>query len=418
MTLGCETKTAPPPTAARQPAAEETPRTTAASLADNTPPGAPNEFIPPKLTADELAAGWISLFDGDSLFGWDVPEGTNWRVEDQCIVADDGERSLLTTPFEFADFEFRCDFHLSEGGNSGVFLRTSREGNNPETQSYELNICDSHDSFPTGSFVARHKAENVPAVEGAWHTFFVRFEGKQVVVQLDGKQIVDFTDETENARSRGVIGLQMNSGRIAFRNVHLKPLGGRDLFNGKDLSGLRLVPGAVTKFTVEEGLLHAEDGPGFLETEDAFGDFILQVDANINDEKAIADKRPANSGIFFRAQPGTEKAPSHGYEMQIQHNFDDGDRGKPSDFGAGGIYRRQPARYVVGNNNEWVTQTLIAEGPRFATFVNGYQVLYWEDTRKPDENPRKGLRLEPGHISIQGHDPTTMLDIRKLTITE
>ena len=113
----------------------------------------------------------------------------------------------------------------------------------------------------------------------------------------------------------------MNSGRVAFRNVFLKPLHTSELFNGQDLSGFRDVPGGKGAFTVVEGLIHAEGGPGFLETEQTFGDFILHVEANIQDEKAIADGRPANSGVFFRAMAGTEKAPSHGYEMQIQHDI-------------------------------------------------------------------------------------------------
>ena len=375
-------------------------------------------YVAPALTEEELRAGWISLFDGATLFGWDVPETANWRVEDGCIVADAGEVSLLTTPFRFADFELRCDFHLASGGNSGVFLRTAAEPRSPAVDTYELNIADVHPSHPTGSLVGRFVAENVPAVEGDWHTFHIVCDGSRIVVKLDDEQIVDFDDQTENARSEGTIGLQMNSGRVAFRNVFLKPLHTSELFNGQDLSGFRDVPGGKGAFTVIEGLIHAEGGPGFLETEQTFGDFILHVEANIQDEKAIADGRPANSGVFFRAMAGTEKAPSHGYEMQIQHDYQNGDRAQPLDFGSGGIYRREPARYVVADNNTWFTETLIAQGNHFATFVNGYQVLDWTDTRPPDPNPRKGQRLEAGHLSLQGHDPTTLLDFRSLRIHE
>jgi hypothetical protein len=51
-------------------------------------------------------------------------------------------------------------------------------------------------------------------------------------------------------------------------------------------------------------------------------------------------------------------------------------------------------------------------------WVNGYHVVDWEDTREPDENPRRGLRLEAGHISLQGHDPTTDLSFRNMRIAE
>ncbi|MEZ6129510.1 MAG: DUF1080 domain-containing protein [Planctomycetaceae bacterium] len=373
-------------------------------------------FVAPKLTEQELRDGWISLFDGSTLFGWNVPDNANWHVEDGTIVADSGEISLLRTPFVFDNFEFRCDFHLAAGGNSGVFLRTAEVCENPAADTYELNICDTHKEFKTGSLVGRHVAADVPAVEAEWHTFHVTCDKATIRVAMDGKQIVDFTDDSEHQRSSGYIGLQMNQGRIAFRNVFLKPLDGQELFNGQDLTGFHDVPGTKSTFEVIDGVIHAEGGPGFLETEQTWDNFVLHVEANIHDEKAIADGRPANSGVFFRSIRGTQDAPSHGYEMQIQHDFKDGDRSQPLDFGSGAIYRRQAARYIVADNNQWFVETLIAQGNRFATFVNGYQVLDWIDDRDPDPNPRKGQRLEAGHLSLQGHDPTTNLDFRSLRV--
>jgi len=79
------------------------------------------------------------------------------------------------------------------------------------------------------------------------------------------------------------------------------------------------------------------------------------------------------------------------------------------DYGTGGIYRRQPARLVVSKDFTWFSKTIIANGPQISTWVNGYPVSSWADTRAPNANPRKGLRTEPGTIVIQGHDPTTDL---------
>ena len=369
------------------------------------------DFVKPTLTDEEIREGWISLFDGVTLFGWDVPEGTNWSVEDGSIVADQGERSLLLTPFHFDDFEFRCDFHLEEGGNSGVFLRTAEGASNPAKDTYELNICDTHESHKTGSLVGRFVAEGVPEVEGGWHTFRVSCLKSRIQVWLDDQQIVDFADDSDAQRLTGRIGLQMNQGRIAFRNIYVKPLESQPLFNGEDLSGLRVVPGSKSQFEVVDGAIHVTDGPGFLETEGTFGDFVLHVEAKTNGDSL-------NSGVFFRAMQGTEDAPSHGYEMQIQNGFKDGDRTQPEDSGTGAIFRRAAARYVVANDNEWLVATLVAQGNRFATWVNGYQVVYWQDDREPDENPRRGQRLDAGHISLQGHDPTTNLEFRELRIHE
>ncbi len=386
----------------------------------------PLQFLKSNLTTDEIRDGWISLFDGVSLFGWSIPDGTNWHIEDNCLVADSGEPGLLMTPFKFDDFEFRCDFHLEAGGNSGVFLRTAEDAKSPATDTYELNICDSHGSFPTGSLVARCKADGVPAVEGEWHSVRVICNGMHIRVWLDDKSIVDFTDESENYRSAGTIGLQMNGGRIAFRNVFLRPIGTTQLFNGQSLDGWSVVSGSQSQFGIVDTIfrdgtestvevshraIHISNGPGFLQTDSVHADFILQVDARINGDGL-------NSGIFFRAMPGTEDAPSHGYEMQIQNGYRDDDRTKPSDFGTGAIFRRAAARYVVADDREWFTATLIAQGDRVATWVNGYQVVNWRDTREPNENPRRGKRLSAGHISLQGHDPTTDLDFRSVRIQD
>jgi len=73
---------------------------------------------------------------------------------------------------------------------------------------------------------------------------------------------------------------------------------------------------------------------------------------------------------------------------------------------------------VIADDFEWFAKTIIAEGPHIAVWVNGTQVTDWTDKREPDENPRRGLRLEPGTIMIQGHDPTTDLSFRNLRAAE
>ena len=107
-----------------------------------------------------------------------------------------------------------------------------------------------------------------------------------------------------------------------------------------------------------------------------------------------------------------------GYESQIHNGFKDGDRRQPVDWGTGAIFKRTPARLVVADDLKWFHKTILADGAHIATWVNGYQVADWTDDREPNENPRRGLRTEPGTIMIQGHDPTTDLSFRNLRITE
>jgi hypothetical protein len=417
---GCGVATAPnsgPPPAVEiaQPLAPETsgdvPDTASAST-EVPALEAPSSDGHNRLTREELEAGWIRLFDGHTLFGWQPNSETNWRVADGVIVGEDGDaKGLLVTTTRFASYELRCDFRLETGGNSGLFLRTPQRPTNPAVDCYELNIWDEAPEFKSASLVGRAKPSEPVIAAGEWHSYFVSLDGPLVVVKLDGKEVLRYTDDTTAPLSSGFIGLQMNGGRVEFRNVFLRPLGLADLFDGESLSGWRVVPASESRFTIKDDTIHVAGGRGFLETERTAGNFVLQFEAQTQGDGL-------NSGVFFRAEPGTKEAPSNGYEFQIHNGYKNGDRQQPVDSGTGAIFRRVAARRVVANDREWLTATLIAEGPHFATWVNGIQMVDWTDERPPHDNPRNGLRLAAGHFSLQGHDPGTDLSFRRLRLAD
>ncbi|QDT53570.1 hypothetical protein Pan44_15920 [Caulifigura coniformis] len=370
------------------------------------------------LTKDQVREGWINLFDGTTLFGWTSNrEDINWSVVDGTISADSGSNGLLLTSVPFADYELHCEFNAAEGANSGVFLRTLFDPKDVKADCYELNIADTQpEGYVTGSFVGRKQTAEPIKGSGGWKTFDVVVEGNRFDVKLDGKEVISYLDEAPTIRRSGLIGLQKNSGKIQFRNVRLKPLNLQPLMNGVDLSGWRAVPPpakpkSVAEFKWQEDAVHVTGGPGFLETEKPYGDFVFQIDA-------ATHARDLNSGFFFRAEPGSPTAQSNGYEVQVNNMMQEGDRTKPdkTQQGTGAIFRRATARVVASDDFQWATITLVASGPQFATWVNGYPVVNWKDERPADPNPRKGLRLEPGHLSLQGHDPTTDVSFRKARI--
>ena len=364
---------------------------------------------PNTLTPEELAEGWILLFDGESLFGWRPASEADWGVTDGAISVSRGEPGLLATTSQFGNYQLKVDFRSAPGTNSGVFLRTSPSPKPADVASkcYELNIADPATSeYPTGSFAGRQRCRgDHPSAE--WQTFEVTADGGRFQVKLDGQEVLDYTDP--KPPGRGFIGLQLNSGKVEFRNVKLKPLGLKSLFNGKDLTGWKTYPEMKSRFTVTpEGWLNVKDGKGQLETEGLYADFTMQLEVFVNG-------KGLNSGIFFRSIPGD---PMNGYESQIHNGYLEGDRSRPVDSGTGGIFRRQPARRVVADDFEWFSNTIHADDKHMAVWVNGYQVSDWTDPRSPDPNPRRGLRLEAGTIIIQGHDPTTDFSFRNLRIAE
>ena len=360
------------------------------------------------LTAEELADGWILLFDGETLFGWKPASEVNWKVADGIISANEGKVGLLCTTSQFSNYQLRADFRAARGTNSGIFLHTPPVPTDPAADCYELNIAPPDNPFPTGSFVKRDKVAGAGETDG-WRTFHVTMQGDKCEVKLDDKVVLNFTDP--QPLQRGHIGLQFNSGKIEFRNVKLKPLGLKDLFNGQDLAGWKVLPGEKEKsvFSVTPtGEVNVKNGPGQLESDAQFADFVLQM-------QCIANGKHLNSGLFFRSIPGERW---NGYESQVHNGYKDGDRTKPLDYGTGGFYRRQPARKVVADDFQWFHKTLVVHGPHMAAWVNGYQVSDWTDERPPHENPRQGLRTAPGTLILQGHDPTTDLSFRHLRAVE
>lgn len=363
-----------------------------------------NAMLGMALPPEETAEGWVRLFDGHTLFGWEMVGTANWSVADQTLRVDQGEKSLLCTTLPWKDFEFRCEFRSAAETNSGIFLRTPIAPEDPARDCYELNIAPPENPFPTGSLVARRKFE--PADLGtlaadSWHAYRVRMVGDQVTIWLNDRELYSYTDPSPLPAGR--IALQHNEGQVAFRNVLARPLGLQPLFPTERTPGTELtewvqypdMPGSIDWDS--EGNLHVRGGKKQLESKAHFADFALVAQVKTNGPQQ-------NSGIFFRCIPGEEM---NGYECQINNDARDGNPLFPADCGTGGFFRRQDARLLMAKTDEWFTLCLVTAGPKMAAYVNGIQVSDWEDTRAADPNPRRGLRLEAGSLMLQGHDETT-----------
>lgn len=364
--------------------------------------------------ARPVESRWIDLFDGETLFGWrSTSDDVNWSVGEGAITADSGPVGFLMTTVRFRNFELEAECKISDGGNSGIFIGCAETPGDIKTECFEINIAEEHpDGYTTGSIVEHAKTE-IDVDHADWFTLNIRTVGDKVTVAVNGEQAAELVTErsTDDDPLLGFIGLQKNKGKVEFRKVRLRPLETTDLFNGDDLAGWHEVPGCESEFSVEDGVIRCVNGPGFLESDNTYGDFVLQFAAKTH-------AKDLNSGLFFRSMEGTKENPSNGYEVQIHNGYEDGDRTKPANAGTGAIFRRNEVRKVVSDDNEWAYVTLVADGPRFAVWVNGYQVTDWVDERKPDPNPRRGLRLEAGHLILQGHDPTTDVSFKEILVSE
>ena len=217
-----------------------------------------------------------------------------------------------------------------------------------------------------------------------------------------------FTNVRDATNRKGYIGLKHTKGAVRIRNIRLLPLNLPPLFNGKDLSGWDDSQKMESEFKVVNRSLQMLGGRGQIETDAQFGDFILLLQARTNADGL-------NSGLFFRCIPDDVM---NGYESQISNVYLETDRTRPNDCGTGGIFRRQDARFVNADDQAWFAKTIVADGATLFVWVNGYLVCDWTDRRKPNDNPRKGRRLKPGTIILQGHDPSTDVSFREIYARE
>ena len=176
--------------------------------------------------------GWISIFDGKSLAGWQPNERPeNWSVKDGAIVGSGARSHLYYTKSELQDFEFRGDVMINKGGNSGIYFHIAHHPEGWFFDGHEVQINNSHrDPVKTGSLWAVVKLYDSPVHDNEWFQVHIRVLGQNIVVRLNGKIVVDYTEpkgaEGPRKIGRGYLALQQHDpgSSVRFRNLALKPL--------------------------------------------------------------------------------------------------------------------------------------------------------------------------------------------------
>ncbi len=352
------------------------------------------------LTPREIADGWILLFDGATTFGWKA-EGDIKAADGVLTLAGGDKAAPLVSTSEFGDFELSFEYRIDEGmGTCGrvTWAKVSEDGVAPTEGNFSAPLVRSHPAEGWGRGkvrVADGKVNWTMTGPGADPDKGAGDNLPQLPFKGNPRSVISFSADPKK--------------KVSLRNVQLRPLGEKSIFNGKNLEGWKEIPGKKSKFTVtDEGALNIKDGPGDIQTEGQWADFVLQLEIYSNGKNL-------NSGVFFRCLPGEFW---QGYEAQVRNQWQGDDRGKPVDYGTGGLYNRQPARKVVSSDKEWFTMTVAAAGPHIAIWVNGYQTADYTDKRPPKKSARDGTKTDAGPVSLQGHDPTTDLSFRNIRIAE
>ena len=197
---------------------------------------------PNRLSDAEVAEGFVQLFDGQSLNGWDG-DPRLWSVMDGAIVGSSDGHAVDTNSFlifdrTFSDFVLRLEVRL-RNGNSGIQFRSRRQpGPGWIVHGYQADLSDAGDRSAWGNFYEEkgrgrglmatqdegwQRAMEVVRVRD-WNAYEVRAEGNRVRLTLNGKVTFEGTDDRS---ADGVIAIQLHSGpamRVECRSIRIKPL--------------------------------------------------------------------------------------------------------------------------------------------------------------------------------------------------
>ncbi len=239
---------------------------------ENLKPSAPDyievvNLVPNDISAQEKFNGYTLLFDGNSVEDWRGAYKTafptsGWVIKDGelSVQKADGAESTnggdIVTKKQYGAFEFKFDFKLTEGANSGVkYFVTESEGNKGSAIGPEYQILDDEKhpdaklgkdrNRTLGSLYDLITSKKIPASQkkiGEWNQGIIRvYLDNKIEYWLNGYKILDYTRGSKEflelvaaskykdwpnfgMAPKGHILLQDHGDRVSFRSLKIKDL--------------------------------------------------------------------------------------------------------------------------------------------------------------------------------------------------
>ncbi|HVE42853.1 MAG TPA: DUF1080 domain-containing protein [Planctomycetota bacterium] len=199
-----------------------------------------------ELSEQEKKDGWTLLFDGKSPEGWVNLKSAN--VEDGCINPFKSGNYVTFAKERYGNFVLACDFKISKGCNSGIFIRTDNP-KDPVQTGIEIQVYDTagkekpgrNDGGAIYDLVAPSKNAMKPA--GEWNHIEITCDKNKIKVALNGESIADmdldqwteagknpdgsknkFTKALKDFAREGLLGFQDHGQPCWYKNIKLKKL--------------------------------------------------------------------------------------------------------------------------------------------------------------------------------------------------
>ena len=201
--------------------------------------------------AQTVETGFTSIFNGRDFTGWTIAgPAESFTIQDGAIVAQGQASHAYYTGsvgnHRFRDFELKVDIMTRAGSNGGVYVLTEfqetggnvRASGRFPSKGFEIQVNNSHtDRIRSGSlYHVVDVLDQSPAKDDEWFTEHIIVKGDTITVNVNGKQVVRWTQTPDWDGGRegpgrritgpGTIALQAHdpNSTVYYRNIRIKQL--------------------------------------------------------------------------------------------------------------------------------------------------------------------------------------------------
>lgn len=168
--------------------------------------------------------GFVSLWDGKTFDGWKqaTENADSIRIEDGAIVTNGGRSHLYyvgdVNGGEFKNFELKVDVMTKPGSNGGIYFHTAYQAEGFPSQGFEVQVNNSQRDWRRTGSLYRVQDIREAVSDDVWFTEHIVVQDKHVIVYVDGKKVVDWTQPEGWTPPEGMSGrFIQESGTIAFQ---------------------------------------------------------------------------------------------------------------------------------------------------------------------------------------------------------
>lgn len=198
-------------------------------------------------------SGWVNLFDGKTLDGWVVKNGTaTYKVADGTVkgtTAEGSRNTFLCTKKNYGNFELEFEVKVHNKLNSGVQIRSRKRKGDDAVNGPQVEIEASGDNGAEAGYIygesIRYDGKAIGWMtpedqrkphkylkDGEWNKFRVVANGPRIQTWVNGNKVSNLTDErVYKSHPSGFIGLQVHGipkgagpYSVAWKNIRIKEL--------------------------------------------------------------------------------------------------------------------------------------------------------------------------------------------------